>query len=137
MVEALGLQGRVNFIPPVPLNELTGSLEKYHISIGTLGLHRKGLSEACTLKVRESLSRGFPIILGYVDTDLIETGDLLKYTMKVPSDETPIDFTQVAQFASKVFSNTELHKTVYALAKSRISNEVKVQEIYEFILYNS
>ena len=137
MVEALGLQDRVNFIPSIPSNELTESLEKYHMSIGTLGLHRKGLNEACTLKVRESLSRGFPIILGYVDTDLIETGDLLKYTMKVPSDETPVDFTQVTQFASEVFSDTEVHKTVYTLAKNRISNELKVQEIYEFILYDS
>ena len=137
MVEARGLQGRVSFIPPVPSSELTESLKKYHLSIGTLGLHRKGLNEACTLKVRESLSRGFPIILGYVDTDLIEAGELIKYTMKVPSDETPVDFTQVTQFASKVFSDTEVHKTVYTLAKNRISNEVKVQEIYEFILCNS
>lgn len=137
MVEAMGLQDRVNFIPSMPSNELTKSLEKYHISIGTLGLHRKGLNEACTLKVRDSLSRGFPIILGYIDTDLIEAGEIIKYTMKVPSDETPVDLTKVTQFASKLLSDTEVYKTVYTLAKNRISNEVKVQEIHEFILHNS
>ena len=89
------------------------------------------------MKVRDSLSRGFPIILGYIDTDLIEAGEIIKYTMKVPSDETPVDLTKVTQFASKLLSDTEVYKTVYTLAKNRISNEVKVQEIHEFILHNS
>ncbi|MFC0117859.1 hypothetical protein [Pseudoalteromonas xiamenensis] len=42
-------------------------LSQCHVAIGTLALHRKGLSEACPLKVREYLLAGFPIVLGYED----------------------------------------------------------------------
>ncbi|CCQ10300.1 hypothetical protein PALB_11650 [Pseudoalteromonas luteoviolacea B = ATCC 29581] len=38
-----------------------------HIAIGTLALHRKGMTQACPLKVREYLLAGFPVILGYDD----------------------------------------------------------------------
>lgn len=38
------------------------------IGIGTLGLHRKNMDEACPLKVREYLLYGIPIIIGYTDT---------------------------------------------------------------------
>lgn len=40
-----------------------------HVGIGTLALHRKGMSEASPLKVREYLAMGLPTIIGYKDTD--------------------------------------------------------------------
>lgn len=43
-------------------------MERCHICVGTLGLHRKGLSEGCPLKTREYVKHGFPIVLGYKDT---------------------------------------------------------------------
>jgi glycosyltransferase involved in cell wall biosynthesis len=38
-------------------------------AIGTLGLYRKGMAEASSLKVREYLATGLPVILGHRDTD--------------------------------------------------------------------
>jgi len=43
-------------------------LEKCCVCIGTLALFRKNMNEACPLKVREYLARGYPIIIGYKDT---------------------------------------------------------------------
>ncbi|EIJ2704988.1 hypothetical protein LIR74_005010, partial [Escherichia coli] len=40
-------------------------LKKCDICIGSLGLHRINMKEACPLKVREYLAYGYPIILGY------------------------------------------------------------------------
>jgi glycosyltransferase involved in cell wall biosynthesis len=40
-----------------------------HVAIGTLGLHRKSMNEACPLKTREYLACGLPVIVGYEDTD--------------------------------------------------------------------
>ncbi len=39
------------------------------VGIGSLGLHRIGLAEGSTLKVRGYLAAGLPTILGYRDTD--------------------------------------------------------------------
>ncbi|MBN1561024.1 glycosyltransferase [candidate division KSB1 bacterium] len=45
---------------------------KADIGIGSLALHRKEMNEACTLKVREYLAYGLPIIIGYRDTDFMD-----------------------------------------------------------------
>lgn len=46
-------------------------LKKCSICIGSLGLHRINMREACPLKVREYLAYGYPIIIGYEDTAFI------------------------------------------------------------------
>lgn len=53
------------------------SLERIHelaaradVGIGSLALHRKGMVEACTLKVREYLAAGVPVYSGHVDSGL-------------------------------------------------------------------
>lgn len=42
------------------------------VGIGTLSLYVKKMSEACPLKVREYLSYGIPVILGYHDVDVAD-----------------------------------------------------------------
>jgi hypothetical protein len=49
--------------------ELIRLYEKMDVGVGTLALHRKGMNEACPLKVREYASIGLPIILAYNDPD--------------------------------------------------------------------
>ncbi|MCL4639213.1 MULTISPECIES: glycosyltransferase family protein [Olivibacter] len=44
--------------------------KKTDVAIGTLALHRNKMEEACPLKVREYLSFGIPVILGYLDKDI-------------------------------------------------------------------
>lgn len=50
--------------------ELEALLQRADVGLGTLALYRKSMDEACTLKVRECLSRGIPMILPYRDTDV-------------------------------------------------------------------
>jgi glycosyltransferase involved in cell wall biosynthesis len=45
-------------------------INKCCVALGTLALERKGLKEACPLKVREYLMNGLPIIIGYEDPAL-------------------------------------------------------------------
>ena len=44
-------------------------LQSSDCAIGTMALHRKGMTEASPLKVREYLAYGLPVIIGYKDTD--------------------------------------------------------------------
>lgn len=46
-------------------------MQKSCVAFGTLALERKGMKEACPLKVREYLANGLPVILGYEDTALL------------------------------------------------------------------
>lgn len=60
----------VRFYGYLNKQELYKLYEKMDVGIGTLALYRKGMYEACPLKVREYLALGLPVILGYTDTDL-------------------------------------------------------------------
>ncbi len=45
-------------------------LARADAAIGTLSLHKKGMDEAATFKVRDCAARGIPCVLPHVDTDL-------------------------------------------------------------------
>jgi glycosyltransferase involved in cell wall biosynthesis len=51
-------------------------------AIGTLGLFRNHLSEACPLKVREYLALGLPVLAAYEDTDIPAEAD---YFLRLPN----------------------------------------------------
>jgi hypothetical protein len=46
-------------------------LARASVALGPLALYRKGMSEACPLKVREYLLHGLPVLTSHEDTDFI------------------------------------------------------------------
>lgn len=82
---------------PVPPNLLLhGTLprERYlpllasaTVALGTFGLYRKSMHEACPLKVREYLALGLPVIGGCADTDIPDGAD---YYLRLPNDSAPL-----------------------------------------------
>lgn len=78
-------------------------LEKCSICIGTLGLHRKNMFEACPLKVREYLAYGYPVILGYQDTAFINSGSLPSfiYTLDTTKEISVENIINLQQFINK------------------------------------
>jgi hypothetical protein len=62
-------------------------LRRADVAIGTLGLYKKGMAQACPLKVREYLARGIPTIIGYKDTDFTEPAPFL---LQVPNGATGV-----------------------------------------------
>lgn len=72
-------------------------LNRADVAIGTLALHRKHMSEACPLKVREYLAFGLPAIIAYQDTDFMEGADFL---LSIPNTEDNVQthLEQIRQF---------------------------------------
>jgi hypothetical protein len=60
---------------PLDRAGVLGVLARADVAIGTLALHRKGMSEASPLKVREYLAVGLPVLNGYVDPDADRLGE--------------------------------------------------------------
>ncbi len=56
-------------------------------AIGTMGLYRKNLKEACPLKTREYIAMGLPIIIGYNDTMFSEIEILPWWVLVLPNDK--------------------------------------------------
>jgi hypothetical protein len=57
--------------------------------IGPLALHRKGMSEATPLKVRDYLMHGLPVLIAHDDTDF--PGERPWYVLQIPNSEGTID----------------------------------------------
>jgi glycosyltransferase involved in cell wall biosynthesis len=81
-VTAHGVLGREQYEPV---------LAACDAAIGTLALHRKRMTEACPLKVREYLGYGVPALIAYDDTDL--RGVDAWWLKRIPNTEDNVDRT--------------------------------------------
>lgn len=89
-----GLQDRVHFHGSRRGRELAAILERCHVGISCIALHRKG-SDTSDLKSREYCARGLPFVIGYADRDF--TPDFA-FAFHAPADDTPIDIDRVVEF---------------------------------------
>jgi len=64
-------------------------LMKTDVACGSLALHRNDMREASSLKVREAVAYGIPILLGSIDTDLSNLGS--EYFLQIPNCENNVD----------------------------------------------
>ena len=68
------------------------------IGVGSLGIHRKGLNSARSLKNREYCARGIPFIKAGGD-DLF---DSYEYCLSFSNNDEPIDISKVVSWAEKI-----------------------------------
>ena len=64
-------------------------LARADAAIGTLSLHKKGMDEAATFKVRDCAARGIPCVLPHFDTDL--SGLNSEFFLQIPNREDNIE----------------------------------------------
>jgi hypothetical protein len=72
---------------PLGRDAVLDVLARADVGIGTLALHRKSMSEASPLKVREYLAVGLPVLYGYLDPDAEGLGDGV---LRIPNTETNV-----------------------------------------------
>ncbi len=114
--------------------ELENLYRSMDIGIGTLAVHRNNLVEACPLKVREYIAQGLPVILGYRDTDLNESEDLV---LEIQNTETNVsdDHQRIVSFVQHNWL-----KQVSAETRNKVfvaTKEKKRLELFELVLRNS
>lgn len=134
---------RSDFKMPVPENvHLYGFLNRSQIrkiylttdvACGTLALHRKNMKEACPLKVREALSYGIPVVLGYYDTDLSDV--VLDAILKIPNTENNVveNYETIHKFACDMMGKRVDVKKVYPYLDQQKKEETRL-EFFEKIL---
>ena len=85
--EETGATANVTWHGPLERDDVLRVLAKADLAIGTLALHRKSMSEASPLKVREYLAVGLPVLYGYVDPDADRLGDSV---LRIANTETNV-----------------------------------------------
>jgi hypothetical protein len=100
------------------------------IGVGTLGLHRIGLKRGSTLKTKEYCARGIPFIYGYEEKQLTENDD---YDMRIPSDDSPVDFVKCIEFAERSMRNKEVSQRMRIDARSKFDWSVQMKPILQYL----
>lgn len=123
------IKDKVNILDIMTQQELDVKLNSYHVGVGTLCAFRKGLSEASPLKTREYLARGFPVLIGYNDTDLMNNDLFSNYFYKVPADESIIDFDEVVRFLFKLEGINDFEFQIRNLSFKYLDTKVKMSQL--------
>lgn len=110
-------------------DELNTYFREATIAVSTLALHRKNLSEACSLKTREYIARGIPFIYAYDDVDL--TGREV-FANKMSCDDKSLDIFEIISFAIKVSQRKDISEIMRDFAMRRLDWKNKVVKMYEF-----
>jgi len=110
-------------------------MKDMNLAFSTLGLFRKNMEEACSLKTREYTARGIPYVLGYEDPDLHFHEDQDHFFLPVENSCLLIDMDRIIEFAMKMSrpdmrSNLSRHMRTYALANMDWS--VKAEQYVRF-----
>lgn len=113
--------------------ELDAIFDQCHVAFGSLGVHRKGLGQATTLKAREYCARGIPFVLSEVDPDFPDT---FEYCLHVIPDDTPIEMDQVMEFAVRVNNDPTHPDMMRRYAEQKLDWNVKVRATCRFIMDN-
>lgn len=130
LVSTLALERSVLFHGFKTGEELDAFFDKCHIAVGSLGLHRIGVSEGSILKVREYCARGIPFIYGAMDSDFNEE---FPYILRVPPDESPIDLIAVFSFAAIALSDTEHSVKMREYAEENLDWSIKMKKLIDFM----
>ena len=103
----------------LPQSEYLKILKRCHICIGSLAMYRNNMEEACPLKVREYLSYGYPVIIGYADTAFM-SGEKPHWLLQLTKN---IDYHLLRKFIERNLHVVVRHEELAAI--SAANNEMK------------
>ena len=127
LVEQYHLEDHIIMEGPLHGEQLDKLYELCGIGVDSLARHRSGITVLSSLKSREYGAKGLPII-NSCKIDIID--DDFPYLLKVPSDETPIDMSEVAAFYHRCYNGQSrdwVGKSIreYIEAKSGMFNTLR------------
>jgi hypothetical protein len=130
LVEKKDLKNLIHFHGRKLGKELDHFFSEAHIAIGSLGVHRKGLSETSELKLREYCARGIPFFCSVPDADF---PDDFPYVLRVPSGEEPIDLKEILSFTKRVCSDQRHPQFMREYALANLDWPIKMKRLVEFL----
>lgn len=88
------------------------------------------MEEACTLKVREYLASGLPVLLAYNDNDLEEESC---FVFRVNNNDSRIDFENVVEWYCNLADTVAIPQITNEFALRKLTYQQKSMEICKFL----
>jgi hypothetical protein len=126
------LHPKVTYYESILEEDIEQLLKKNCIGVGTLGLYRKKLEEACPLKVRDYWAQGLPVILGYKDTDVLSNINLSKFVFQSDNNNNLIDFSKLDDFINYLRTNNYTKNDIFENTKMIYTSQ-KINQLVTFI----
>lgn len=115
LTRKLNIQNHVFFYGFLNHDEIIGVYEKCVIASDAMGAYKKNIYFSCSLKSREYLAAGLPIITG-IHIDVQNNDVLNKYILEFSNDNTKINMKTIIDFYERLFENNDINK---------VSNEIR------------
>lgn len=129
LMDSYKLNNYVKFYGYVYNKDLDVLYDNIDIGVDYLAPHRDGITISSSLKTREYMARGIPIVTGaYLD---ICEDKGVDFFYKVESSETPIDVQSIINFANKVYTENPL-KVISRIREFAVKN-IDIKETMSFI----
>ena len=126
-----GIQKNIEFLGKINKDELNAFYNSIHVCFGSLGLHRLNLNFASTLKVKESVSFGVPVVIAYNEEDFFKNDDFFEFYLQLENSDQLIDFELIRAFAAKFYSNPENKVILRNLAFKYMDVQVKMKSLID------
>ena len=130
IITELGITSQVIFHGFTTGKDLDDLFNTCHIAVGSLGLHRIGLSEASILKAREYCARGIPYIIACTDPDFPAD---FPYVHRLSADESPVRIESIIEFAQSVYQDSDHPQKMRAYAVGHLDWSVKMKILKTFL----
>jgi glycosyltransferase involved in cell wall biosynthesis len=135
MVKNLNIEASVAFVPPQNRADLQPFYEKAQLGLGSLALHRIGLTEATPLKHREYCAVGLPFIYTGKDDDF---SDKFEFALQLSADESPLDWGAIVAFYQKlVATKANISTQMRQYAKDNLTWKRKVEGLVKVLSTSS
>lgn len=133
LVEAYQLADKISLVGSKKQYELAPYFDQANIGIDSLGRHRSGVVYNSSLKGKEYLAKGLPIVSG-VKTDL-DNRDF-PYYLRVPADDTPLDISEITKFYCDIINNKtkqDLALEIFHYGKNNFSFDKTFKPVIDFV----
>ena len=134
MVKKYNLEAHVVFYGAKYGEELDKIYDIADAGLAAFGSYKESVDKLCTIKVREYIAKGLPVVLGCEDNLFL--GEAKRFGLVLPNDSSAIDISKVLNFLDSIYSDkprTEVNNGIVELAKRTVDNEVTLRPVIEYI----
>lgn len=106
------------------------------IAIDSLGRHRSKVYYNSSLKGKEYLAKGLPVVSGV--TNELDDDKSFKYYLRVPADDSPVEMSKIIEFYNKIYNGNrtriEIEQYISRYAEEHFSYNVALKPVYRYII---
>jgi glycosyltransferase involved in cell wall biosynthesis len=129
LVKKLNLSSQVTFLGNLESKNLNELFNWAQVGMGSMGLHRIGLSKSSTLKTREYFARGLPFFWSSSDDDFPVN---YPYILQLEPEDSPFDISRIILFTERISGNESHFQEMRQYAIEHLDWSVKMKRLIEF-----